>query len=835
MLPRPSALPPFESGIPDALKARPQWIVWAYGWDEAREKWIKQPYSVRTGRLAKYTRPESWGSFEEAHRCYLRSQSDPNGKRFDGIGYVFAADDPFCGIDFDRYRDPDTGEIAPEVVKLLELLATYAEISVSGTGVHAIAEAVLPPGRNRKGMGKAREEDAEPRIIELYDHARYFTVTGRRLTDFPEEIRPAQEAVSAIHQALFREERKPQAPAAAPETTLDDEALLEHARRSKNGSKFERLWAGDTGGYPSASEATMALCALLAFWTDDPYQVDRLVRRSGLYRDKWDERRGDSSWGWDTVEKAFEGRTARYEAKSSRGGLSAPARTHKGMYSPPEDTPFGVSGNQENGRNGNGHHPPGDPPPVAPKPFFHLTTDLGLAYRFAEQHGRDLLYCAVWNQWLLWDEKRWAKDRGKFIETRAHLTVERLWQEVRAATDLEEQKLLTKFALESQRDKNVRAMLNRAMAVETFRALPEQFDQHRWLLNVANATIDLATGEARPHERSDRLTQLANILHDPAATCPRFDDFLDEIMAGNRNMVAFLWRAIGYSLTGEDRERVLFILQGAGRNGKSTLLEVIRQLLGDYGHKMRREALLAKNLQSGKANPEIANLFGKRFAYLSETEEGGRLNEALVKELTGQEMITVRRLYQDEFGFEPTFKIWISSNHRPVIHDTTDSIWDRIGLIPFPVRFFDPSEHPDAPHQVDRTLKGKLLAELPGILNRAVAGAREYHEDGLGIPKEVRTATAEYRGEMDVLQAFLNERCVTRGAGLRIRALDLFVAFKAWCDLNGERFTPSQRQFNRLLEERNTFRKRTGTGGYDYWEGLALKDEEHEAPVDRLF
>jgi P4 family phage/plasmid primase-like protien len=464
-------------------------------------------------------------------------------------------------------------------------------------------------------------------------------------------------------------------------------------------------------------------------------------------------------------------------------------------------------------------------------PAERLFTDIGNAYRLQDEHGKELLYCDVWNGWLAWSGTHWLRDRTRDVESRAHKTIVRLFHSSLHAGDEKAQKAQAKFAITSQSDKAITAMVRRARALHQFKAIPEQFDRHPWLFNTMSGTIDLETGRLLPHSRGDYLTQICPVEYDEHATAPRWEKFVLEVMAGKKHLAAFLQRAVGYSITGSDRDRVMFLLYGGGNNGKSTFLDLIRKMLGDYGHKLRREALMLHRMKPGQASPEIAGLRGKRFAYLSETEEGGRIDEALVKELTGREYITTRNLYEKEFGYTPEFHLWMGTNHKPVIQGTDDAIWTRLPLIPFPVKFVDLPESKLDPKNplirpMNRDLADILAGEMPGILRWCVDGCLDWQDDGLQIPAEVLAATQEYRRESDFIQAFLDE-CTFTAFGLKARLRDVHDRYARWAAAN-QAPALSQRKLTPLIEGKG-FTHEVSTGNADWWVGFGLQDETRES------
>lgn len=271
-----------EPCIPAELRERPQWVTWR---EEVRDgKLTKVPYGADSGR-ASTTDPSTWMLFEDA--TTKSSQ----------LGFVFCENDPYCGIDLDGCRNPVDGSLHSAAAEIVERLDSYTEISPSGTGIHIIVKGEVPPGGNRKGKH------------ELYDRGRYFAMTGMPYNGTPRTIESRQEAVDAIHASIFGKTEDPAPrPVPTPTVCLDDAELLERASKAKNGSDFDRLWAGDTSAYASHSEADLSLCSLLAFWTKrDRVRMDQLFRSSGLMREKWDSRRNQTTYGAQTIEKAISG------------------------------------------------------------------------------------------------------------------------------------------------------------------------------------------------------------------------------------------------------------------------------------------------------------------------------------------------------------------------------------------------------------------------------------------------------------------------------------------------------------------------------------------------
>lgn len=449
-------------------------------------------------------------------------------------------------------------------------------------------------------------------------------------------------------------------------------------------------------------------------------------------------------------------------------------------------------------------------------PMFKAT-DMGNGERLARYHGEDLHYIFPWKKWLVWDGRRWHTDDTGEIDRRAKLTALTILFEAGKCPKEAICVALSEWATKSQSVFRRKAMIESARSEDGIPILPNALDADPWLLNVANGTIDLRTGKRREHRRADLLTKISPVRYDPDATCPTWDAFLERIMAGNADLIAFLQRAVGYSLTGSTREQCFFVLHGSGANGKSTLLEAVRHLLADYAQRVPTETLMVKKYGGGIPN-DVARLRGARFATASETELGRRLAESLVKELTGGDTIAARFLYGEYFEFVPQFKLWLSTNHKPQIRGTDDAIWRRVRLVPFGVTI--------PPAEQDRDLGEKLAAELPGILAWAVQGCLDWQRQGLNPPREVIDATNAYRAEQDVIGGFLAQRCV-QAVRVFVSVANLYAAYSKWTAAQGIE-TLSGRFFGDALAERGFVRaKRRHVRG---WKGIGLlADVEEQA------
>jgi putative DNA primase/helicase len=450
---------------------------------------------------------------------------------------------------------------------------------------------------------------------------------------------------------------------------------------------------------------------------------------------------------------------------------------------------------------------------------YYARTDLGNAERFVDAHRDRVLWCPVRKAFLCWDGKRYEWDmRGEAVKL-AHTTARSIFHEAADAESEEEQKAITKWALASQNESRINAMLSQArpyLAVGM-----EELDRDAWLVNCQNGTLDLRTGKLKAHNPADRITKIVPTDYDPDAPRPRFEQFLKETLV-DEAVISFVKRYSGYTLTGITRERLLAILYGFGKNGKTTLVELLRDVIGDYATNTDTETLLMKRYQ-GVGN-DVAALKGARFVSAAEVEQGRRLAESKVKQLTGRDTVTARYLFGEPFNFTPEFKLWLSTNNKPVIQGTDDAIWDRLRLIPFTQRFDGDRQDPKLPE--------KLRVELPGVLAWMVEGCLEWQEHGLGEPESVREATNQYRAEMDTLAAFLDEECVI-ASDSKVLAERLYESYAMWCDKSGERKEP-KKAFVGRLEERGFNRRRETSGvnkGRYIWLRIGFRSGD-EPPED---
>ena len=460
---------------------------------------------------------------------------------------------------------------------------------------------------------------------------------------------------------------------------------------------------------------------------------------------------------------------------------------------------------EANGIQRNEHHHNGSKKPA----FNH--TDYGNAERLVSEYGGGIRFCFQWKKWLIWDSTHWEVDETNEIERLAKIVTRNIHREVADINLSEEQaKAITRHAHQSEKRERIKATISLAESEPTIPVVPDKLDADPWLLNCKNGTVDLRTGELKKHNRQDLITRVVPYDYSPEGKEPaRWLSFLERIFNNDTELISFVQRLLGYSLAGVVREHILAIFYGKGDNGKSVLLETLREILGEYGMVATASLLLA---MKHKGHPtDIADLFRKRFVYAIETDDGRHIAEATVKQLTGGDSIRTRRLYENSWQFTPSHTLFLATNHKPDVTGTDHGIWRRLRLVPFDVRI------PKA--EQDAELKDKLLLEAPGIVRWLVQGCVEWQRLGLSEPGAVTKATGDYRQEQDTLGRFFEEHCLI-GSAYRVKFSALYECYKNWAETSGER-CESQKNLGAQLVERD-FEKKKSNG--IWYLGIGLRE-----------
>jgi len=450
--------------------------------------------------------------------------------------------------------------------------------------------------------------------------------------------------------------------------------------------------------------------------------------------------------------------------------------------------------------------------------------DYSKVFNFSDKANSDLwlkftngnfVYNHTAGKWYKWTDKRWSADekeecRQSIAELAAEMKKEALFMK-----NIEQQNKLLKFAIKLENTRNWESLLRAAMVDSTVAKIQKDFDSKPNFINLRNGRLNSDSMFFAPdHRRYDFITHLIDIEYDTEAKCPRWERFLTEVFNNNTELIGFIRKAIGYTMTASVSEQVMFFLFGGGSNGKSVFIDILQALLGTYSIKIPVSALMInKNSNDSKSENEKARLQGKRLLIASETEENQRLAESVVKDLTGGDSLTARFLYGQTFEFNPSHKLWMYGNHKPTIKGTDNGIWRRIRLIPFEAIFSKDDRDPD--------LTNKLKEELPGILQWTIYGLNEWKKSGLGnTPKAIKEATAEFRQEQDIVAEFL-EQCTERSDIAETPQNILFKRFQQWQDDTGNRTSMNTRVFTNKLKAKG-YRSEKGTGNKRKWIGLKI-------------
>lgn len=470
--------------------------------------------------------------------------------------------------------------------------------------------------------------------------------------------------------------------------------------------------------------------------------------------------------------------------------------------------------------------PPGAQPPLFPgfelpadwedAPKVELT-ELGNAIRMWRKFGRDLRYCHVFGKWLVWDGLRWVANEtgGSPLRQMAIETVRLMSHEFADLPNWDDRKLAKEWALKSESRRVQDSMVLILRDLPGIAVLPDELDCNPWLAGCLNGTLDLVAGELREPRREDLITRSLGCIYDPAAECPTFSAHLAGSVAGPA-LADYMWRAMGYSLTGSAQDQVFFFLFGPGGGGKGTVMEVMMAAMGSYANVLRTESLMVSS--TDRIPNDIAKLKGARAVFVDETDEGRRFNESLLKNLTGGTTITARFMRGEEFNYKPSFKLFISGNYRPDIRGFDSAIERRMRLISFP------NSVPIAAQ--DGSLLSRCVAELPGVLAGMVRGCQDWITfGGLGYPEEIREAVADYKEMSNVVGRFLDESCERDDFDddMYVGARDLYTAFTTWCKRSNE-FAFKEVRFKEKVEGLAIPWKRTNRG--KYFMHIRLKDAQ---------
>jgi len=415
-------------------------------------------------------------------------------------------------------------------------------------------------------------------------------------------------------------------------------------------------------------------------------------------------------------------------------------------------------------------HPPSTPtPPGVFNPLAYHFTELGAAQSFRDRYAEQVRFDQLQGSWLIWDGHYWRPDADEAVRRLAHGHA-LYWQQaaMESVADYDLRKAAVAFALKLEKRSTVDNFLTMARSMLPISTAGDLWDANGWLLGCANGIVDLTTGTLRPGAREDHVTQQTRIAFDASARCPRWERFVGEVFDGNQELVDYMHKALGYSLTADMREQCFFVAFGSGSNGKSVWLDTLETVWGSYGHRADMRIFAGHGEVS---TFHLADFRGRRLIFAAETKPNSRMNEHVVKNFTGGETLRVEHKYGHPFTIKPVGKIWLGVNHRPVVKDDSFGFWRRVRLIPF-LRTFTGSAD-------DRTLKDTLKAESAGILAWAVRGCLRWQADGLTPPAIVVAETDQYQTGEDPLADFFTQRTVLELDSL-VTFGNLYIAYRNW-------------------------------------------------------
>lgn len=462
----------------------------------------------------------------------------------------------------------------------------------------------------------------------------------------------------------------------------------------------------------------------------------------------------------------------------------------------------------------------------------YIHSDEGNAQYFVENNRDNILYETKSEKWYIWNDRFWKLDENLNILRIARDSMIKkhklsmmcsmlLGKELEGCNIGDDNpdikiiqskiKGLIKWGLESTNEDRIKKVLN--LSRSDVSITQKYLDKNPELINLKNGTYNLRTFELQEFSRGDILTKMSNIEYDPDATCPCWDQHLKLVFKDNTDLINSFQEMCGYSLLSGNPEQKLFFLYGSGENGKSVTLQVLHDMLGEYSATVAPESLMVKN-NIGGARSDIARLVGMRLVTASEGETNNKLAEAMIKQLTGNETITVRRLYQEEFEFEPEFTIWFATNHLPIIKGTDHAIWRRIWLIPFDVKI---------PQERKIVCYDKILmSESSGIFNWMMEGLKRYKKNGkLTEPDIILKKTNEYKDDSNNVLKFFNTYYKFDALTSVVKS-EFYDSYRRWCTEEGEEVN-SQKAVTKILQEMGIFDGKKDGKGYKPYKGIRLK------------
>lgn len=741
--------------IPQELKFDALWCCW-----KLTEKG-KLPYDAKTGLLAKSNDCKTFHSFKTIlNKVQDYIKYDKDNRVLGGIGLgIFNG---FSAIDIDHCID-ENGVISDMAQDIIDYCQSYTETSPSGKGIRIIFKTDL------KKLDKTKYYTNNAKIgLEVYIEGatnKFVTITGNVML-------PANVAEVNIQYILdkymLKNKQQINNDSGASSNVNVDYDIIDFLEKDP---KLNTLWYSQaSGSHGNESETDLALCSKLAFYAQRDYDTIANWFESSPYFASKDEQH-KKKW----LQRAD------YKMQTINTAISG----CQSVYTPKKITKIT---NQRYGLN-----------------------DTGNAHRFIDKFGEVLKYNKDNNCWMMWNGNYWQPDVFLNIKNYAELLIEEMKMEAFRIEDLDERKTYLKNVNRMFNSSGKEAMLKEAQHITNVPVINAMFDTDDYLFNCKDGIVDLRTGNLLGVDKNRLISKYSDVsyyMKEPPLT---FLNFLSQIFEGNRDIINYVQKALGYSITGSMREQKVFFCVGDGSNGKSLLLQIINEIMADYGATSSVDILLDKKTQNANLS-EIARLQNKRYVITGETKIGDKLDESALKSLSaGNDKITARFLYCNEFEFYPKMKIWMATNHKPIIRGTDNGIWRRLVIIPFNRIFKE--------HEQDKDLIDKLRKEKDGIFMWLIEGCLKWQKEGLdNMPQVLIDELKEYRKEMDLVARWIDECCVINPTSI-CKASDLFENFSDYCSKNKE-FPMSQTLFGRNFGKK--FNKKRNNGVTVY-EGVSLK------------
>lgn len=799
--------------IPQELKANAAFCVWRS--EKRNGARTKIPYNPLTGSMARVNDPSTFTDFGTAMKAYALGG-------WDGIGYRVSEGIGAIDIDHCIREDGSLNDVAASILGIFT--DAYFERSPSGSGLRgffrlspdfAYDKTVYYINNRRHGL-------------EMYlpgTTHRFVTVTGDVFRQG--SVARNDGALQTVLDTFMKRRNQVTNSTVEPCSYLNDDQVIAHASKCESGEKFLALYEGRwENGYDSQSDADMALVAMLAFWCGNvEEQIDRIFRTSGLMREKWDRMTGDVTYGQITIRNAVATNATIYipvhDAASAdeefdylddTDELGEAAEEERAAFRPDISK---VTLTLEKMQ-----------PHINPR---YGREEIGIGNAFADYYKPIARFNANRGIWYVYDGTVWKPDEGNLaVMELAKRLADELYVFAIQIKDEDTRKRYIERVKKLQYRKNRKTMVEDAKSV--YPVLNKIFDRNTDLFNCKNGTLNLNTGEFRPHDPKDYLTMASGVIYDADATCPRWNQFITEVMCSDEELATYLQKSLGYALTGDTYLECMFILFGAtSRNGKGTTMETFLKIMGDYGKTSNPEVLSAKFGSSNSSGPseEIARLAGVRFVNISEPEKKITFNAALVKRMTGNDTLNARFLHENSFDFKPNFKIFINTNYLPNVSDMTLFDSGRLKIIPFK-RHFEEAEQ-------DKGLKTHFAEEqnLSGIFNWCYEGYRMFRAHQLKDTEAVLEATKEYRQDSDRIGQFI-EAWLEDGAGYEVRSSAAFTRYIDWCKENNYN-AENIKNFKNAMQTKYFFERRRPKDGGEKTTviiGCRLRKEELGAETE---